>query len=277
MTAPTQTQTFDTGGPAQLDLHLGFGSVRLVAGTGTTTSVTVRPAVTDRRQDQELAASTRVDHAGGVVSVRAHHRGRLPSLFRPGAVELLVEAPPGTDVTADVGYAHLVAEGRWGQVRVRSSYGDVRLDEADQVEIASSGGNVAVGVAHDGGTISNSYGPIRVTDARGSCLLRNSSGDTAVVTCRGEVQIRSAYGQVMVDSALSGSLTVVTSYGAADIGIAQGTAVRLDAHTSHGTLTNALTPTGTPDTAAGRLALQVRSGWGDIVIRRSTRQQGEAP
>ncbi len=210
-----------------------------------------------------------------MVSVRAHHHGRLPALFRPGAVELVIEAPTGSHVTANTGYANLVAEGHWGAVRVRSSYGDVRLDEGDQVEIATSGGTVAVGIAH-AAAIRNSHGPIRIIDARGRCTIRNSSGDTAVVKSDGEVRIRSSYGQVMVDSAVGGSLEVVTSYGAADIGIAPGTAVRLDAHTSNGRLSNALTSTGEPEGATRRLVLQVRSGWGDIVLRRSVRPQAEA-
>lgn len=274
MTAQEWTFPVRPGTPARVDLRISFGIVRLVASEEPDVHVTVRPADASRAKDAELADSTRVDAVGGQVTIRAQHRGKLSSLFRPGAVEIVVRAPAESTVTADAGYAQLVAEGRWDHIRVHTSYGDVRVDQAQSLVVVTTGGTVAVGVVSGASSIRNTHGAIRVTDVLGRCELRNTHGDTAVVRSRGELEIRSAYGAVTVDTASAGSVSATTSYGSIDVGVATGTAVRLDAHTEQGTLSNALAPTGAPESTGDRLELTARSGWGAIVIRRSTRPPG---
>lgn len=275
-TAPDGITEYDTAGPARIDVDLDFGGVRLLATAGSTTRVTVRPSTTNRRADTELAASTRVEFVGGVVSIAASRRHSLGSVFRPGAVEILIEAPVGSSVRANTGYAHIVAEGRLGRCHVRSSYGDVRLGEVDEVSIKTSGGHVSVGLVHRAATISGSYANIQVGEARGDGDLRNSAGDVSVGTCRDTLGIRTAYGQVNVENAVSGSLDVVTSYGSTDVGVAAGTAVRLDVLTKNGHVVNALTPADAQPDAASTLGLRVRSGWGDVTIHRTPRPEGES-
>jgi hypothetical protein len=274
-TADSVTTEYETPGPARIEVDLAFGAIQLVASERSTTTVTVRPAATGRRADTELAAGTRIDFVGGVVSVAVPHR-RLSSLLRPGAIEVTIEAPSGSSVRADIGYAPFIAAGSLGRCQIRSSYGDVRLGEVDEAEIKTSGGQVSLGVVHEAASISNSYGNIRVGDAHGSCNLRNSAGDILVGTSRDLLKLKSAYGQINVEHALSGSLDVVTSYGATDVGVADGTAVRLDVETKNGRVLNALTPSEPPREPAPVLQMRVRSGWGDITIRRAARQEGES-
>ena len=263
---------FETGPQARLEIDLAFGAVRLVTSDRTTTSVTVQPATPGRRADEELAAGTRVDFVGGVVAVAVPYR-RLGALLRPGAVDVVIEAPRGTSVRADTGYAPLLVVGSLGRCRVRTSYGDVRLDDVDDAEIRTSGGNVTVGVVHEAAAISNSYGVIRVNDARGSCNLRNSAGDILVGTARDVLKLRCAYGQVAVEQAVAGSLELVTSYGAMEVGIAEGTAVQLDVVTKNGRVITALTPSAPPSQPAPVLQLRARSGWGDVTLHRASRQE----
>jgi hypothetical protein len=266
---------FDTAGPARIDLSMHFGGVRLVASSRSTTMVMVRPLAESRRADVDLAGATQATFSGGVVAVAVPPWRRLSSLIRPGAIEVVIETPHGASVRADLGYAAFLAEGRLGRAQVKSSYGDVRIDEVDEVKISTSGGQVSLGLVHHQADVSNSYGHIGVGDVRGSCVLRNSSGDISVGTARGEVTVRSAYGHVDVERAVSGSLEVVTSYGATVVGIAAGSAVHLDVFTKNGQVLNALTATDTPSDPTEAVQLRARSGWGDVTIRRSPRHEGD--
>jgi hypothetical protein len=272
--APGGTE-FDTVGPARIDLALHFGGVRVVTSARSTTLVTVRPIAEGRRADVELAGATQATFSGGVVALAVPSWRRLSSLIRPGAIEVVIETPHGAVVRADVGYAALVAEGRLGRTQVKSSYGDVRIDEVDDVTVSTSGGQVWLGLVHRHADVSNSYGRIGIGDLRGGGVLRNSSGDISVGTARGGVTIRSAYGHVDVERVVSGSLEAVTSYGAIDVGVAAGSAVRLDVFTKNGQVLNALAPTGAPSDPAEAVQLRVRSGWGDVTIRRCPRHEGE--
>jgi hypothetical protein len=265
---------YDTADPARIQLDVDYGTVRIVATERSTTAVTVRPSAAGRRADVELAGKTQVDLIGGVVTVAVPH-WRLSSLLRPGAIEIVVEAPTGSSVSAVIGYAHFSADGVLGRCQVRSSYGNVRIDTADQVEVTTSGGQVVVGLVREVAELTSSYGLIRVADVRGRCDLRNSTGDVLIGTARDAVRIQSVYGQITVERAVSGELDIVTSYGATEVGIADGTAVRLDVTTKNGQLINALTPSATPRDPTPRLELRARSGYGDVTIRRSLRHQGE--
>jgi hypothetical protein len=271
---PAGGRQFETGPRARIEIDLAFGAVRLVTSDRTTTSVTVQPATPGRRADEELAAGTRVDFVGGVVAVAVPYR-RLGALLRPGAVDVVIEAPQGAAVRADTGYAPLLVVGSLGRCQARTSYGDVRLDDVGDAEIRTSGGNVTVGVVREAAAISNSYGVIRVNDARGSCNLRNSAGDILVGTARDVLKLRAAYGQVAVERAVAGSLELVTSYGAMEVGIAEGTAVQLDVVTKNGRVINALTPSVPPTQPAPVLQLRARSGWGDVTLHRASRQEAD--
>jgi hypothetical protein len=74
---------------------------------------------------------------------------------------------------------------------------------------------------------------------------------------------------------VAGSLELVTSYGAMEVGIAEGTAVQLDVVTKNGRVVNALTPSAPPAQPAPVLQLRARSGWGDVTLHRATRQEAD--
>lgn len=66
-----------------------------------------------------------------------------------------------------------------------------------------------------------------------------------------------------------GQATLATSAGDLDIGIAEGTAAWVEAHTGHGHVTNLLEDAVGPDEADETVEVRGRTGYGDITIRRS--------
>ena len=70
---------------------------------------------------------------------------------------------------------------------------------------------------------------------------------------------------------MRGSISVFTSSGEVGVGVAEGTAARLDLITGSGAVTNLLEPADGPAEGDDTLVIEVRTGSGDIDIRRAVR------
>jgi hypothetical protein len=72
---------------------------------------------------------------------------------------------------------------------------------------------------------------------------------------------------------MRGSISVSTSSGEVGVGIAEGTAARLDLTTGSGVVTNLLEPADGPAEGDDTLLIQVRTASGDIDIHRAVPTQ----
>ncbi|HET7664803.1 MAG TPA: hypothetical protein VFK56_01695, partial [Mycobacterium sp.] len=79
-----------------------------------------------------------------------------------------------------------------------------------------------------------------------------------------------ASGDVTVATAVNGGVSVRTASGQVVVGIAEGTAARLDLRTGSGEVRNSLAPSDGPAAGDQTLAVHARTGSGDIVIQRAT-------
>ena len=68
----------------------------------------------------------------------------------------------------------------------------------------------------------------------------------------------------------AGSASLKTGFGEIEVGIASGTAAKLDASTSFGRVRNQLEAADGPQATDETLDLRARSSYGDIVVRRAT-------
>ncbi|GHD93158.1 DUF4097 family beta strand repeat-containing protein [Streptomyces naganishii] len=276
--------SFDTPAPISVTAHVGAGSIRYTAADRPETVVEVRPRDPERDKDVRAAEQTEVTYANGVLTVRTKERRMIgPS----GVVDVTVELPTGSRVDTTGSWTQVLGEGRLGEVRVKTSGGDVRLDVTGPLQLAVSHGSITVDRVEGTAEITASFGSVRVGTVEGSAVLKNSHGTTAVAAALGELRVSGAHGDIDIARAESsvtattangtlrvgevaqGTVQLETSYGAIDIGIREGTAAWLDAGSDHGQVRNTLAASEAPGESEDTVKIRARTRYGNIDVRRA--------
>ncbi|MGV9286571.1 DUF4097 family beta strand repeat-containing protein [Streptomyces sp. NPDC003719] len=276
--------SFDTPEPITVTAHVGAGSVRFTASDRPDTLVEVRPGDPKRDKDVRAAEQTEVSFAGGVLTISTKERRFIGPT---GAVDVTVELPTGSRVDTTGSWTQVLGEGRLGEVRVKTSGGDVRLDTTGPLQLTASHGSVTVDRVEGGAEITTSSGSVRVGLLEGSAVLKNSHGGTTVGTALGDLRVShangdigitraegsltatTAHGTLRVDEVARGEVQLETSYGAIEIGIREGTAAWLDAYSAAGQVRNTLTASDAPGQAEDTVKVRARTRYGNIDIRRA--------
>ncbi len=220
--------TFDTPTPITAVLDIPAGRVQFIAADRADTTVEVRPVDVSKSRDVKLAERTTVEYSDGVLRVEAVAKHQV--LGSSGSIEVTVQLPAGSRVEAKAGGAEFRGVGRFGDVAVDGAYGTpgaVKLDEAATVRLTAHSGEVAVGRLHGAGEITVQQGDVRI------------------------------------DEALSGTVTVSTQLGDISVGAAAGVSAALDAGTTLGRIHNSLQNAG----GEPGLTINATTGKGDITAR----------
>ncbi|MFD5114886.1 DUF4097 domain-containing protein [Streptomyces sp. NPDC058220] len=277
--------SFDTPQPISVNAHVHAGSIQFTAGDRLDTVVEVRPRDPKRDQDVRSADQTEVTYASGVLNVRTPKQ-RNP-LGRTGTVDVTVELPTGSRVDMTGAWAQVLGEGRLGEVRVKTSSGDVRLDTTGPLQLTASHGSITVDRVEGMAEITTSSGSLRVGTVDGPAVLKNSHGTTTVGAATGDLRVSGANGDIDIERAESsvvattahgtlrvaevarGTVQLETSYGAIDIGIREGTAAWLDVSSGRGQVRNALDASEPPEKTEDTVEVRARTRWGNIDVRRA--------
>lgn len=218
-------QKFDTPAPILAVLDIPAGQVRFIAADRADTTVEVLPADASKSRDVKVAEQTTVEYADGVLRIEASAGNQI--LGSSGTIEVTVQLPAGSKVEAKAASAEVRAVGRFGDVAYEGSHGSIKIDEAAGVRLTVVAGDISVG---------------RVT---------------------GPAEVRTGKGDIRIDEAVRGAVSLRTEAGDVSIGAARGVSASLDAGTGHGRIHNALKNTeGTPD-----LTIHATTAYGDIVAR----------
>lgn len=277
--------TFDTPGPISTTAHVYAGSLHFIAGDRPDTVVEVRPRDPQRDVDVRAAEQTEVTYASGVLTVRTPKQRYL--LGRTGTVDVTVDLPTGSRVDMTGAWAQVLGEGRLGEVRVKTSSGDVRLDTTGPLHLTASHGSIAVDRIEGKAEITTSSGSLRVGLVDGPAVLKNSHGTTTVGAATGELRVSGANGDIdivraegsvaattangtlRVAEVVRGTVQLETSHGAIEVGIRAGTAAWLDVSSGAGQVRNALTASETPEKAEDTVEVRARTRYGNIDILRA--------
>ncbi|CAL9501483.1 DUF4097 family beta strand repeat-containing protein [Streptomyces sp. enrichment culture] len=276
--------SFDTPEPISVTARVDAGSIQFTASDRLDTVVEVRPRNPKKDLDVRTADQTEVSCASGALTVRTPKSNLLG---RTGVVDVTVELPAGSRVDMTGAWTQVLGEGRLGEVRVKTSSGDVRLDATGPLELTASHGSITVERVEGRAEISTSTGSLRVGLLDGPAVLKNSHGGTSVdvatgalrvSNANGDIEVRraedsvtatTAHGTVRVGNVARGTVQLETSYGAIDLGIREGTAAWLDVSSGAGQVRNGLTASGAPDTAEDTVQVRARTRYGNIDIRRA--------
>jgi len=278
---------FQTPDSISVSLEFGVGDIRLVADGLGETVVEVRPTDPAKKDDVNAANQTLVEYASGALSVRGPKNWRQWTPWGGrGSIDVEIQLPEGSRVSADVGMAAVHSAGRLGELDVKTGMGDVRVDEAGPVRIRTGLGEVTVGRVEGDADVKTGSGRIEIGSVGGSATVKNSNGDTRIGDVAGRAQLQNANGSIQVDSARShvtaktafgdvrlgalsqGTTEAKTSYGQIEIGVLDGVAAWLDLSTSFGRVNNELEDTGRPSSDEQSTEICAHTAMGDIDVRR---------
>lgn len=277
--------SFDTPQPISVIANVAAGSIQFSASDRLDTVVEMRPRDPKKDKDVRVAEQTEVTYANGVLTIRTP-KGRY--LVGPtGSVDVTVELPTGSRIDTTGSWTQVLGEGRLGEVRVKTSSGDVRLDSTGPLQLTASHGSITVDQVEGTAEITTSSGSLRVGVVDGPAVLKNSHGSTSVGTAIGDLRVSGANGDIDIRRAESsvtattahgtlrvgdvarGTVQLETSYGAIDIGIREGTAAWLDAGSGNGQVRNTLTASDSPEKSEETVEVRARTKFGNIDIRRA--------
>lgn len=280
--------TFDTPEPISATVELEIGDAEIVAGDRADTVVQVRPSDTTREADVRAAEQTRVEFSAGRLLVRAPRQRGLGTLFgRPGAVDVTIELPAGSQLQGRTAVGRLRSTGRLGDCRVRSTAGDIQLDQTGNLDADTGAGAVAVDRVSGRADVTAGSGRVRLGAVEGAAVVKNSNGDSWIGEIAGELRANCANGSIVVDRAASGVTantangdvrigavsrglaSLKTARGQIEIGIQAGTTARLDVLTQYGRVRQQLDAADGPAGAAETVEVYARTGYGDILVRRA--------
>jgi hypothetical protein len=277
--------SFDTPEPIAVTAHVEAGSIRFTAGDRPDTLVEVQPRDPKKDRDVRAAEQAEVTYASGTLTVRTLKSRN--SLRRPGIVDVTVELPTGSRVDMTGAWTQVLGEGRLGEVRVKTSSGDVRLDTTGPLQLTASHGSITVDRIEGMAEISTSSGSLRVGTVDGPAVLKNSHGTTTVGAATGDLRVSgangdidiaraegsvaatTAHGTLRVAEVARGTVQLETSYGTIEVGIREGTAAWLDVSSDRGQVRNTLTASEAPEKTEDTVEVRARTRYGNIDVRRA--------
>jgi len=286
---------YDTPEPISVTIELGVGDVRITAGERSDTVVEVTPNRASNPSDVKAAEQTRVEFAQGRLLILTPKSWKRYTPFGGAeAVNVRVDLPAGSRINAETSVGDVGCEGRLGECRFDTSVGNVYVDETGPLHVNTSGGNVTVDRIVGRGEITGS-GQVRIREIEGAAVIKNLNGPTWVGEVTGDLRCNAANGDISVDRALGavtaktangavrigevvrGAVEISTANGQLEVGIREGSAALLDAHSHFGSVRNSLTPTDGPQPSDQTVEVRARTSYGDIVVRRSSSNGGKRP
>jgi hypothetical protein len=278
--------TYNTPSPIDLSINLQVGGIEVIASDRIDTVVTVSPTNPAKAVDRRGAEETKVDFDGQRLTV-VGPRPRISWFGPTESVDLKVELPTGSRLTAESAVGGVRTVGRLGATRIKSSLGPVDVDSTGDLWLRASHGNATLGTADGEIEITADHGQIRVGTVTGDAILKASHGtiqvgesggdldaklsygDLEVTKALASVAAKTAYGSVQLREVSSGSIQVESGFGQVTIGVRPGVPAWLDLSSKDGHVRNQLAGDSAPDAAEQTVAVRARTQYGDITIQRA--------
>ncbi|RFA08639.1 hypothetical protein B7R54_04885 [Subtercola boreus] len=278
--------TFPTPEPLDLAIDLQVGAIDIIASERADTAVTVTPSNPDRAVDVRGAEQTTVEFDGRRLTV-VGPRPRLSWIGPTESVDLRIELPATSRVTAEIAVGGVRTTGALGATRIKSSMGTVELEQiADlwmraghgtasvgratgSIDITADHGQIRVGVVAGDATLKASHGSIRVGESAGDVDAKLSYGDLEITHALASVSAKTAYGSIRIDEVSRGDIQLQSGYGQVEVGVRPGVPAWLDLASKEGHVRNGLDGDGAPDPAEPSVAVRARTQFGDITVRRA--------
>lgn len=249
-------RSFHTPLPLELEVGIPSGDIEVETAEGEESLVTVEG-------DEHLLEEVEIRQDGNRVVVAYRGKGKLGFSLAPFALvfgdnDLQVRAtiPHGAEVKIKTASADTRLDGRFGALRVNSVSGDVRMRGA------------VAGAAN----IKTVSGDAQLEDVGGDMTAQTVSGDLRIGPIAGSAEAKTVSGDIRFDALTSGDVRFTSVSGDIEIGIAQGSALDVDAGSTSGDLSSEV-PLGSEPLVGGEPAptvvLRGRTVSGDVKVFRA--------
>jgi len=282
MTEPNELvrqQTWACAGPAELELSVDVGSVRVElaagedavrvelrrdpsVGAGWTQGIsgliswigTAGPFDTGQCDAATLAAdavtAAEISWSDAARRLVVRNSEELPLRVVPLAVT--VHAPEGSRLSVRTGAGEVTVSGPAGDSDVKTGSGDVDLDAvAGRARVRTGSGAVALAAVS------------------GRTDIKAGSGDVRVGETDGELHVRTGSGDVAVADARAGTLEIATGSGRLTVAVHQGVGAELDLSSGSGRARTELDLDTVAPAVAPTLRVRGRTGSGDVLVTRA--------
>ncbi|MCD0447297.1 DUF4097 domain-containing protein [Glycomyces sp. A-F 0318] len=273
---------FATPGPVAATVQVAGARVRVTASERNDTAVLIAPVDPASRSDVRVAEKAKVAFAGGRLTVKTTVSG-----IRSGSVDIAIDLPAGSSLTAYLGHASVDAEGPLGECELHAAASRVRLDRVDALQANLGAGELEVGrvagpVRIDGGVVG-----VRIGEAGGAVVLANAGGRTWIGHASGALDLSSGSGGFDIDRAddgvtastgegdirigrlTRGKATLSNGSGNIEVGVAEGVAARVRAESKRGSVRNGVGPQAEGGAGRGEVVIDARTRHGDVIVQRA--------
>ena len=273
--------TFDTPGPIAATVVVGGAQVRVTASDRTDTVVLVEPIDKASKTDVKVASKTKVDFAGGQLSVKTTVSGD-----KNGSVVITIDLPAGSSLVAYLAHSSVHADGSFGECELHMASGRVQLDRINALQANIAAGEVTIGHIAGRASVDGGAFAMRISEVKDTVKLSSTgAGQTWIGHASADLDLSSAHGGFDIDRA-DGSVTAKTADGAIrigrltrgqaelmnrsgniEVGISESTAARVEANSERGSVRNSVPAQENPDTPDNKVTVRARTRYGDIIIQ----------
>jgi len=274
--------TFATPGPIAATVEVAGARVRVNASDRTDTVVLVKPINEASRSDVKVASKTKVDFAGGQLSVKTTTPGA-----KGGSVAITIDLPAGSSLAAYLAHSSVQVDGQLGRCELHLASGQVQLDRIGALQANISAGEVTVGhiagrADIDGAAIAARIGEVegnaRITGSGGQAWighalagldLSSSTGDFDIDRADGSITATTASGAIRIGRMTHGQAKLMNGSGNIEVGVSEGTAASIDANSERGAVHDFVSSQGNSDPSDRKVMVHARTRHGDIIIQRA--------
>ena len=280
--------TYNTPTPIDLAINVQVGRIDVIASDRADTIVTVTPSSSTKAIDRRGVEQTKITFADERLSII----GPRPRISWIGSgpyesVDVKVELPSGSRLTAELAVGNVRTVGRLGATRIKASTGTADVDSTGDLWVRAGHGSTTVGTVDGGIDITAAYGQIKIGTVSGDALLKSSYGgiqigesgadleaklsygDLEITKALGSVTAKTAFGGIQLDEVSSGSIQVDSGYGQMIIGVKAGVPAWLDLSSKNGHVRNGLEGESAPKPTEQTVSVRARAQGGDITIQRA--------
>lgn len=278
--------TYKTPSPIDVAIRMPIGAIDVIASDRKDTVVTVSPTNPAKAVDVRGAEETKVDFDGSRLTITGP-RPRFSLVGPFESIDIKVELPTGSRVTAENSGSAIRTAGRLGATRVkggsidlestgdlwvRAIHGNVTIGKADgDVEITADHGQIRLETVTGDSTLKASHGSVQIGEAGGDLDAKLSYGDLDIQKALASVTAKTAYGTIGLHEISSGSIQVESGYGEIRLGVRAGVPAWLDLSSKNGRVRNELDGDRAPEGSEQTVAVRARTQYGDITIHSATK------
>jgi Putative adhesin len=275
--------TFATPGPIAATVQVAGAQVRVTASDRTDTVVLVEPIDKASQSDVKVANKTKVDFAGGRLSVKTTASGD-----KNGSVAITIDLPTSSSLVVYLAHSSVHADGSLGECELHMAKGRVQLDRINALQANIASGEVAIGHIAGRADIEGSAIAVRISEVEDTVGLSSSGGQIWIGHACADLELSSGSGGFDIDR-VDGSVTAKTGDGAIrigrltrgqaellnrsgniEVGISEDTSARVDASSKRGSVRNSIASRENPDRCDNKATIHAHTRYGDIIIQRAT-------